>query len=116
VPGPRPCLDPVVFVVTVVPQAGALAPCYTRGMSQIQGAVSLERLLDPVSRCLTPEVARRLIELRADPELQARVDVLAEKCSEGQLSAEEREEYETYVRFSRFIAVLQAKARKLLAH
>jgi hypothetical protein len=84
-------------------------------MSQIQEAVSLGRLLDPVSRCLTPEVARRLIELRADPELQARVDALADNCSEGLLSAEERKEYETYVRFSRFIAILQAKARRLLA-
>jgi hypothetical protein len=82
-------------------------------MSQTEEVVSLDRLLDPVSRCLTPEAARRLIDLRADPELQARVDLLADKCSEGQLSAAEREEYETYVRFSRFVAILQAKALKL---
>lgn len=84
-------------------------------MNQIQETVTLDRLLDPVTRCLTPEVARQLVDLRADPELQARVDMLADKCTEGQLSVEEREEYETYVRFSRFIAILQAKARKLLA-
>jgi hypothetical protein len=77
--------------------------------------VILERMLDPVSRCLTPEVARGIVELRADPELQARVDLLAEKCEEGQLSPDEREEYETYVRASRFIGILQAKARRLLA-
>jgi hypothetical protein len=82
-------------------------------MNQTEEAVSLDRLLDPVTHCLTPEAARRLIDLRADPELQARVDLLADKCAEGQLSAAEREEYETYVRFSRFIAILQAKARKL---
>lgn len=89
--------------------------CYTRGMSQTPMTVTLDKLLDPVTRCLTPEVARRLVELRADPELQSRVDALAEKNTEGQLTPEEREEYETYVRVSRFIAILQAKARKLLA-
>jgi hypothetical protein len=84
-------------------------------MSQTQERVTLERLLDPVGRCLTPEVARQLVDLRADPDLQERVDLLADKCTEGQLTAEEREEYETYVRASRFIAILQAKARKVLA-
>jgi len=84
-------------------------------MSQTRETIALDRLLDPVSRCLTPEVARQLVALRADPELQQRVDALADKCTEGQLTAEEREEYETYVRASRFVAILQAKARKLLA-
>jgi len=84
-------------------------------MSQTQETLTLDRLLDPVTRCLTPEVARRLVELRADPELQSRVDMLADKNTEGQLTPEEREEYETYVWTSRFIAILQAKARRLLA-
>jgi hypothetical protein len=77
--------------------------------------LTLDRLLDPVTRCLTPEAASRLVELRADPELQERMDLLGDKSTEGELTPEEREEYETYVRTSRFIAILQAKARKLLA-
>jgi hypothetical protein len=84
-------------------------------MSQTQEATALDRLLDPVSRRMTPEVARWLLELRADPELQERVDLLADRCTEGQLTPEEREEYETYVRFSRVIAILQARARRFLA-
>jgi hypothetical protein len=79
-----------------------------------QTLLTLERLLEPVSACLTPESARRLVELRADPELQERVDWLADRCTEGELTAAEREEYETYVRASQFIAVLQAKARHRL--
>ena len=74
----------------------------------------LDRMLEPVSDCFTPEVARRFLQLRADPELQARIDALADKCNEGELSAEERSEYETYVRAGNLIAILQAKARKLL--
>jgi hypothetical protein len=83
-------------------------------MIETPETVTLERLLEPVSRCLTPEVARRIVELRANRRLQKRVDELADKCNEGRLTPEEQEEYETFIRGSRFIAILQAKARKLL--
>jgi hypothetical protein len=55
-----------------------------------------------------------LLALRADPELQARIDQLAEKSNEGALSPEERDEYASYVSFGTFIALLKAKARQLL--
>jgi hypothetical protein len=84
-------------------------------MSQTQETLTLDRLLEPVSRCLTPEAAQRLVELRADPKLQERIDTLADRCTEGQLTPEESEEYDNYIRVSRFIAILQAKARRLLA-
>ena len=76
----------------------------------------LSRLLDPVGRCLTPEVAQRLVALQVDPAVQARLEELADKCTEGQLSADERTEYETYVQALEFIAVLQAQARSLLTN
>jgi hypothetical protein len=85
-------------------------------MSQPAETPILDRLLDPVTRCLTPEVARQLVALRADSEFQERLDMLADKCTEGELSPEEREEYETYVRAIHIIGILQAKARKILAN
>jgi hypothetical protein len=84
-------------------------------LTQEPTAIALERLLDPISHCLTPEVARRLVELRADPVVQERLDTLAAKSTEGELSPDERAEYETYVRALDFISVLQAHARRLLA-
>jgi hypothetical protein len=75
----------------------------------------LDRLLDPVARCLTPDGARRLVNLRADPVVQGRIDDLADRCTAGQLTAEEQSEYETYVSFIAFIGLLQAKARRRLA-
>jgi hypothetical protein len=74
----------------------------------------LRRLLDPVGRCLTSEVAQQLVALQVDPAVQARLEELADKCTEGQLSADERTEYETYVQALEFIAVLQTQARSLL--
>jgi hypothetical protein len=75
----------------------------------------LDRILDPVGRALTPEVARRLVALRVDARTQAHIDRLARRCNEGQLTPSERAEYETYVTAIDFVAVLQAKARALLA-
>ncbi len=74
----------------------------------------LERLRAPVGQCLTPEVARLLVDLRADADVQARLEELADKCTEGQLLAEKRSEYETAVAAIEFISVLQAQARRLL--
>ena len=74
----------------------------------------LDRLLDPVGRILTPDVARDLVKLRFDRKAQARIDKLARKCNQGKLTDIERSEYETYVYAIDFIAILQAKARALL--
>jgi len=75
---------------------------------------TLDRLVEPIVRIFTPEVARALIKLRADRQVQARMAELADKCNEGKLTSEEREEYETSIRFANYLAILQAKARKLL--
>jgi hypothetical protein len=56
-----------------------------------------------------------LIALRADPELQNRLEPLAQRSTSGQLTTEEHEEYESYVRAINVISNLQAKARNLLA-
>jgi hypothetical protein len=73
---------------------------------------SLAKFLEPVSRCLTPEVARELVQLRADPAMQARLDELADKSTEGTLTAEEQIEYQTYVHAIDFIAILQTQAHR----
>jgi uncharacterized protein YnzC (UPF0291/DUF896 family) len=65
---------------------------------------------------LHPEVALAVANLRAEPAVQARIDELAGKSNEGELSAEERAEYEAYVDALDIISILQAKARRRLAH
>ncbi len=76
---------------------------------------ALERLLAPLSESLTPAMARRLVQFRADASTQARIDELATKCTEGELTRAERREYEGYVDAIHFISVLQAKARIALS-
>ncbi len=84
-------------------------------MSSQPATPLLDELLDPVGRCLAPEVARRLVGLRASPGLDARIQELGQECNEGRLSPQEQADYETIARFIKFVAVLQSKARALLS-
>jgi hypothetical protein len=85
-------------------------------MKVIGNTAILDRVLSPAGHEMTNEVARWLVDLRADPELQARFDELAEKNTEGMISQEELNEYDEYLQVSSLIAVLQAKARAVLSN
>lgn len=74
----------------------------------------LGQLMEWVGRCLTPETAGRLAGLRASEEFQERLEFLADRCTEGQLTDDEKSEYEVYVHFIDFISILQAKSRNIL--
>jgi hypothetical protein len=76
----------------------------------------IDQLVAPLGDCLTPESARRVLALKADPDLQARVDDLAGRNSRGALTPEEQAEYGRYVSYSTFVAILKSKARQILAH
>jgi hypothetical protein len=74
----------------------------------------LAKTLDPVAACFTPEVAQRIVALRVDPAVHARIAFLAEKCNEGTILPEEMTEYEVYIHAMDVVAVLQKQARDLL--
>ncbi|HKM55893.1 MAG TPA: hypothetical protein VJY33_20980 [Isosphaeraceae bacterium] len=71
----------------------------------------LDRVLDPLAACLNREAAQSIIDLRIDPDIQARVDTLAERANEGTISAEERAEYLSYVEATDLLAIFKLKAK-----
>ena len=75
---------------------------------------AFDRGTGPVLQVISPEQARQLVDYEGDDELRERIDELAEKCNEGLLSPAEQAEYEGYVRANKFVAILQAQARKRL--
>ena len=75
----------------------------------------LDKLLDPVATSLNDDAARRLMRLKTDSATKARVAKLATKCNNGDLTPEERSEYESYVMAGEIIAILRAKAKLHLA-
>jgi hypothetical protein len=84
-------------------------------MTPAPDSAVLDRLLEPVTQILTPGVAHDLAEMRADPQLQIRMDELAQKANRGLLTDAEAREYREYVEAIDFIGILQAKARLVLA-
>lgn len=75
----------------------------------------LERLLDPVTDSFSPEFARRLVDLRADPKLQSEIDLLRQKANDGTLTAEEDAAYKEFVEAVDVVSIIQSKARQFLA-
>jgi len=78
-------------------------------------ASTLDRFLDPTTGCLTPQVAERIVRWKPDSQLRARIQELGQKADAGTLTTEEDFEYEQYVEEGDVIAILQAKARRILA-
>ena len=74
----------------------------------------LDRVLSPIGRSLTVDVAREIVQFRADDETQQRIDELAEKNTEGTLTTEEHEECAEYIAAFNIITNLQARARSVL--
>jgi hypothetical protein len=70
--------------------------------------------LDPLSRCLDAESARRVIEFRVAPPVQERIEMLAERANEGTLTDDDRAEYEALINAADFISILKLKARQHL--
>jgi hypothetical protein len=77
-------------------------------------STAFDRGIDPILDFFSPDQARALIAYRGDDSLRARIEELADKSTEGELTDRERAECEGYVQASKFIAILQAKAKNLL--
>lgn len=63
---------------------------------------------------LLRSAARKIVALRADVEMQTRVDELVDKVNHGQLTDKKRAEYDSCLAAFHFVTILQARARRLL--
>ena len=83
-------------------------------MANVNDVNSLERLLRPLRRELSAELADALLRLKADAEVQERYDELVGKNTDSALNAEERAELESLVRANSILSLLKAEARAFL--
>lgn len=74
---------------------------------------AFDRSVRPIAETVFREKARAILAFEPAPELQARIEELAGKSTEGLLTDAEREEYAGYVRANKFIAILQRLARQV---
>lgn len=75
---------------------------------------AFNRGIDPLLDLLTPDQVRQISDYHAEEALQARIEELAGRSTQGELTEEERAEYEGYARANRFLSVFQARARRRL--
>ncbi len=71
-----------------------------------------DSLLESVARCLDAASVRALGELQLGVAAQARLDLLARKANEGQLTADEAGEYDRFIELSDIVAALHLKAER----
>lgn len=76
---------------------------------------AFDRGVRPVAEMVFPDKAQVVLGFRPAPELQARIEELAAKSTEGQLTEAERAEYAGYVQANKFIAILKRLAREMSA-
>ena len=75
---------------------------------------AFDRGLQPLLQTVLLDRAEAVVGFRPDATLQSRIEALAEKSTEGDLTEEERAEYSGYVRANKFIAILKRQARQML--
>jgi len=75
--------------------------------------LAFDRGVRPVMEIVLLDKADAVIHFRADPILEARIEELARKSTEGQLTDDERAEYAGYVRANKFVAILKRQAQHL---
>lgn len=77
------------------------------------GAGVDDSLLESVAGCLDANSVRALGELQLDPLAKERLDLLARKANEGQLTPDEAGEYDRFIELGDIVATLRLKADRL---
>ena len=83
-------------------------------MRESTASTAFERGVKPLLQMILLDRADAVLSFSSDPALRERIETLACRANEGELSNEERAEYEGYVRANKFVAILQRQARRLL--
>lgn len=81
-------------------------------LPSMSAQAAFQRGVGPLLSLLLPGREDAVLSVQADDSLSERIEELARKNTEGDLTAEEREEYAGYVRANKFVAVLRREAKK----
>ncbi len=78
----------------------------------MKAQTAFQRGISPLLQLLLPGREDAVLSIQTDHLLRGRIEELAAKNTEGNLSPEEREEYTGYVRANKFVAILRREAKK----
>jgi hypothetical protein len=77
-------------------------------------AAIFSRVLEPEKPMLSPDAARSILALDFTTADRERMNALAAKASLGNLTPDENEELDNYLRVGDLLAIMQSKARRSL--
>lgn len=77
--------------------------------------MAFQRGVSPLLQLLLPGKEDLIMSVMPDRVLRDRIDQLASKSTEGELTEEDRAEYEGYVRANKFIALMMREAKRFKA-
>jgi hypothetical protein len=80
------------------------------------GTAMLEQLADLDAKSISPETARKFLDLAFSRSQQERVAALSQKAGEGSLTPAERADLDEFIRVADLLAILQSRARQALNH
>jgi hypothetical protein len=79
------------------------------------GTAVLEQLVELDAKSISPETARKLLDLALTPAHQGQVDAWLQKAREGSLTSGERADLDEFIRVADLLAILHSRARQALA-
>ncbi|MFN0077555.1 MAG: hypothetical protein ACKVY0_13880 [Prosthecobacter sp.] len=74
---------------------------------------AFHRGVHPLLELLLPGKEQAVLTVQPDRALHERIEELAAKSTEGDLTADERDEYAGYVQANKFVATLRRQARRM---
>jgi len=79
-------------------------------------AAILARIIESDLDTITPDVARYLLSMRLPRRDEERANELSARARAGSLTPSDEQELDSYLRIGRLLAVMQSRARRLLAN
>ena len=73
---------------------------------------AFDRGVAPILQLVLPQREEAVLKFQPDAELQQRIERLAEKSTEDELTQDERAEYAGYVWANKFVAILKRQAQR----
>ncbi len=73
------------------------------------------RMFEPITEAFTPELARKIADIRPDAELLARIELLGLKANDGTITPDEAAEYRDYIDAGDIVSILRIHAKRFLA-
>jgi len=75
---------------------------------------ALNQMLEPLSQLLSVEAAQAIVSLQIGATMLARIQELADRCSEGILTEQEKAECQGYAEGAEILSLIKLKASRIL--